>query len=373
MRSVFLAIALLIATACSGEPCVDDKQIIVRSDKNVDVVAAAFEISPSGFGNWGDSGFVRPEADALAAYLESFHDHEAVAAVGQLVADGFWLDRLMRFAMEAPSISDGQGITAWSADLAIAAGIGDEAAGRERLDVLYRLLTEFNDDAGLDAFFQSRQDEHECAIAQIEDGLPEGGLIAAVENWYGDHRESYEIIIAPSIYATMGFGVQYGPANAPRIANIAAPFIQTDTLDEYGCGYGRPERVTELSRHEFGHSFVEVEEVISSMSPAVIERLHGPIAEAMESQGYSAWQSIVEEHIVRLGEIRIAVAMGEAERAEALRRDYIENRSFIYLPALEAVVLDYETHRDRWPSLSDFMPELIAAISSPADHSNKSK
>lgn len=363
MRKIWSGVLLIAVTLSGFTACAQpDAEIIVRDDLNVSLVSAAFEISPQGFANWGDPGFVRPEANSAVSHFGDYRDHEAVTLVGELTASGFWLDRLLRFALEAPAFDDTAGQTAWPEDLAQAAGGGDARAGAARLDSLYQALSDFYHDTNAASWLVSREADYACAIAEIEAGLPAPDFIAAMEAWYGEERAAYELIIAPGLYATMGFGVQYGPDNAPRIANIAAPFVQTNDEAAYGCGYDDPDTVTELSRHEFGHSFVDVADAVAVWPEAASADLHAPIAERMQQQGYASWPVIVEEHIVRLGEIRIAEQMGEPDRAARLRDDYTSNRGFIYLPALEAAIETYEADRERWPRLADFMPELVAAV-----------
>lgn len=363
MRNLRPLIAALFVVFFTGYACTQQEpQFSVRDDLNVSLVSAVFEISPQGFANWGDLGFIRPEADAAVDYFGSHRGHDAVVLMGDLTMRGFFVDRLMRFALEAPAFDGPLAATHWSPDLAAAAGGGDVADGAARLDALYAALRAFYHETEAASWWEDRADARACALDEISRNLPPPGFITAIEDWYGDERAAYELIIAPTIYATMGFGVQYGPVTSPRIANVAAPFIQTSENGEYGCGYDDPDAVTELTRHEFGHSFVDVREALAPYSASATAALHAPIADAMQQQAYGSWPVIVEEHIVRLGEIRVAERMGEPERAERLRRDYIDNRRFIYLPLLEEAVLDYESARGQWPQLSDYIPILIQRL-----------
>ena len=357
--STFILSFLSVSGAAAAEP---SKQIQVRHDSNIAAVTAAFEISPSGFSNWGDPGFVRPEAEQVVAYFSPHRQHEAVRLLTEMVGNGFWLDRLLNFALHAPDFSQPARPGEWPEELALAAGSGDASAGRNALDQLHSALADFYRDTDFPAYLEQRSGDRECAIGEVVSGLPAEGFVAAMEDWYGETRSVYEIVIAPSVYATMGFGVQYGDPAMPRVANIAAPFVQSADLSGYGCGYGDPDAITELSRHEFGHSFVDVQAALSAYSDTQNQALHLPIAEDMQRIGYASWPVIVEEHIVRLGEIRIAEMMHERDRAAALRQRYTEELGFIYLPALEDAIAGYESDREQWPHLSDFLPILIAAM-----------
>jgi hypothetical protein len=83
----------------------------------------------------------------------------------------------------------------------------------------------------------------------------------------------------------------------------------------------------------------------------------------MSEQAYRNWWTCVTEHIVRLGEIRIAIAMNDSLTAEKIRTENIEQNKFIYLPYLEGKIIEYENNRDKYHSFSDFFPELITTFS----------
>ncbi len=78
---------------------------------------------------------------------------------------------------------------------------------------------------------------------------------------------------------------------------------------------------------------------------------------------YRSWLTCVTEHIVRLGEIRIALAMNDTLTANQIRTENIEQNKFIYLPYLEDKIVEYENNRDKYPSFADFFPELINTFS----------
>ena len=83
----------------------------------------------------------------------------------------------------------------------------------------------------------------------------------------------------------------------------------------------------------------------------------------MEKQSYDDWWICVTEHIVRLGEIRISYALNDSAQAARLRENYVKNRNFIYIPALEEKVKEYEQNRAKYKSFGDFLPELLETFS----------
>ena len=62
----------------------------------------------------------------------------------------------------------------------------------------------------------------------------------------------------------------------------------------------------------------------------------------MADQGYNTWKASLYEHFVRAGEIIIAEKMGNLERAERLRYNYINKRSFKYIPDILNALKKYD-------------------------------
>jgi len=82
----------------------------------------------------------------------------------------------------------------------------------------------------------------------------------------------------------------------------------------------------------------------------------------MDEQAYDNWNTCVIEHIVRLGEIRIAYVLNDSTSANKIRKEYIDTNKFIYIPNLEKKILEYENNRTKYKTFSDFFPTLIEAF-----------
>ena len=81
----------------------------------------------------------------------------------------------------------------------------------------------------------------------------------------------------------------------------------------------------------------------------------------MSKQGYGSWWGYVNEHIVRLGEIRVAKAMN-IQDVDEMRNYNIKENGFILLPDAEAIVVDYENSRHTYKNFQAFIPVLIAQL-----------
>ena len=84
------------------------------------------------------------------------------------------------------------------------------------------------------------------------------------------------------------------------------------------------------------------------------------LKEALPKQ-VGTWFDCMAEHLVRLGEIRLAMRSGNTSWAEELRSYHIEDQKFIFLPDLEEKIKEYEKD-DRIKSFEDYLPELLSVL-----------
>ena len=104
-----------------------------------------------------------------------------------------------------------------------------------------------------------------------------------------------------------------------------------------------------MSYHEFGHAFVNPlfetnEQLVKTVDK--YEHLFTPgFKEVMRKQNYTDWLTVMQEHLVRLGEIRLAERSGNKKWADELRTYHIEQLKFVFLPDLEESIKKYESNR----------------------------
>jgi len=87
-----------------------------------------------------------------------------------------------------------------------------------------------------------------------------------------------------------------------------------------------------------------------------------PIAKKMRNQAYGDWGTVLAEHLVRMGEVRIADLLGlGGESKEKLRYNYLD-RHFIYLPHFLKVIKEYEGD-SKYETFQDFIPIIVDSLS----------
>jgi hypothetical protein len=233
------------------------------------------------------------------------------------------------------------------------------------LDAFRKAFTDFYHEAGVEAFLEKHRNVYEKALKDVHRHLPAGELTRVMEDFYGQQHAGYVMNLSPVLYPTWGFGTSIKTEEGLLVFNTFGPLRRLSRpRHNLRWDFNNKEAVRNLSVHEFGHSFVnpltelpEHRELI-----AASEHLFEPIAGSMAAQGYPNWWISLTEHLVRLGEIRIAEAMGDRRGAQRLRKYHTEQKQFIYLPLLEEKILEYEAQRDRYPGFGDFLPELLGVL-----------
>jgi len=164
-----------------------------------------------------------------------------------------------------------------------------------------------------------------------------------LEDYYGKEFNSYTIIASPILFPQIGFCIKTDNKMEDNIYYIAGPFKQPNGK-KYRYGFDSPTDIREMSIHEFGHSFINplTENTQNRKLINSYAYFFAPIESSMKDQSYPDWWTCITEHLVRLGEIRIATAMNDTARASAnnLRNEYIETKKFIYLSHLENEIIE---------------------------------
>ncbi|MDN3658142.1 DUF4932 domain-containing protein [Ferruginibacter paludis] len=115
-----------------------------------------------------------------------------------------------------------------------------------------------------------------------------------------------------------------------------------------------------LTVHELGHSFVNTD--VAGLLPELLKdtALFTPaLAKALEPSYIGTWETCLIEHLVRLGEIRIARSMGDDKEEQRVRKLHVTQFKFILLPLLEKKIAEYENNRTLYPTFKSFLPEIL--------------
>jgi hypothetical protein len=347
--------SILLFVNCTSDYS-HQKTINVSINNNIETAAILYVIADIGLN--AHQGSLSYE---VRQHFDTFKDHEIVSMFKELLNKtdlGGPIDFFLRLSKlphaEIPASLD--------------TGFVKAVIGNQKLDDRTNFINQFirsaNDfyvEADIEKFINDHKSYYCKCINDVRRNLPTDNFIPTMEKYYGNGFNSYNIIPSPILFPFVGFGLKIEKHNEIDIFYIAGPFDEPDSTQEYTYGFDSYTDIREMSVHEFGHSFINPmfelpvnKELISNSS-----YLFEPIQEYMSEQAYGDWLSCVNEHVVRLGEIRIALAMGDSITSNRIRKTDIEERKFIYLPFLEEKILEYENNRKYYRTFEDFFPELI--------------
>lgn len=232
-------------------------------------------------------------------------------------------------------------------------------------------LHQFYEDAKVGEFISSQSDFYRGAISEAESFLDDD-LIPTMEFYFGMENHAYRMILIPNSPFGMGFGASVSSEQGDIFYQIISPSNELEwsasaTYTTYGySGEGAEGYYRDLVVHEFCHPFItpfiETEKMKNEIAKS--DSLFIPALDSiMSDQGYGSWWAFVNEHLVRLGELRVARTMN-IEDLEAMRKYIIEENGFILLPDAEELVLKYENNRSQFETFRDFIPTLLEQLES---------
>lgn len=191
-----------------------------------------------------------------------------------------------------------------------------------------------------------------------------------MEKWYGQKFPFYELYISPAMPITpgddnyRGFGPQI---NSPKgeipsmvVSSSKMIKLQNSLADYHEFGFDNEPVTSFISSHEIGHSFVNplLDNYMTSIKAD--SALYTKNLEAVLSpNNIRGWHVTVIEHLVRLGEIRIAVSVKNEKEAERLRKLHIGEYNCVLIPLLEAKIVEYERNHKKYPDFKSYVPVLI--------------
>lgn len=336
------------------------KRVLVTSNPNIHM-SHVIELFV-----WDGDYPTRPMVVAAQEYFEPFRNHPAVVfSDSLLINELFYFDELTEILLyleELPS-------TNFKYSLA-------NSPYRDRLPVIEKwisLLAKFYRDADVGTFLQENEGFYLGANKEVSENLPPDDFVEQMESYYRGSRLSYTIIPAPEMptggaYGQRGIGPYVYTDNGLHIYQVisASLPVEKDSLanDYTYFGFDNRPFILRNSYHEFGHAFVNPILGIEQYENLVYDyedSFTPSLKEIMLKQNYDNWFDCVAEHLVRLGEIRLAERSGNAQWAERLRKYHTDTLGFVFLPALEEKILQYEKNPGI-NSFAEYLPTLLTVF-----------
>ncbi|GAA4279579.1 DUF4932 domain-containing protein [Aquimarina mytili] len=236
-------------------------------------------------------------------------------------------------------------------------------------------LSEFYVNANVESFLKANEVFYQGVRQEVLKNLPPKDFISQIEEYYRENKIRYTIIPAPEMptggaYGYRGIGPYvYTPDGMLIYQVISASLpVEKDSISnkyEY-FGFDNKEFTLRNSYHEFGHAFVNTilaKKENETLLNKYMSLFTPELQKVMENQNYDNWFDCLAEHLVRLGEIRLAERSGNKKWADELRKYHTEKLNFIFLPEFETKIKEYEGDSSI-DSFEEFLPNLLKALDS---------
>lgn len=337
-RFVLGLAAAFAAAACAHRPAYRPPAgVSVGLDPRVQLLSAVQALAALPASGAGDA------SDAYHGRLSAFGNHPAVLRYAKWMKDGAPAAAPMQALLLA---STGYALTAplktepWAVRV-----LGGEIAVRTFLSELRDL--DARSGFGADRGFRAEENRLavEEALAELARGIP----IDALEKYVGArYAGRYRLIVAPDYRAGEG------PSKALHWSENGVTLVlfrQAKTAER--SSYGLAQIGLSLA-HELAHQMLPpprgaAQELDASVGPPPDSCGGAPAA--------GGWQHCLDEHVVLAVERRLLALTGSDPGDIA---HLIEH--FPHLPALEKSLQGYERQRDRYPTLGQYYPRLVAVV-----------
>lgn len=341
----FLVIFQALFTTCHNQSSASKLNVTI--DPRIELLAAVQSLS-----DYGEKFSLLTSLDSnykkdMERTFKPYAGHEAVKLFQDMSHDGFSFDApptVMLHLSPPPELA---------IELPFTDYLITRAGGKEKLMRFIEELKDFSKQTDFMAFFQEHEAFYQTTVQTADENLQDLDFVKVLEEYYGQNKHSYNIILAPM------FNGNYGPRISRKdgtfdIFNIVSPRQIKDGI----LYFGGKDNFEHLAWHEFSHSFVNPLGEIHREELARYASLFEPIRSKMAASAYGNWLTTVNEHVVRAVTTRLNYlhkSMEDGERVLQGEKIY----GFAYVEALCKKLEYYEENRDRYPTFTSFYPQLV--------------
>lgn len=234
-----------------------------------------------------------------------------------------------------------------------------ERVGSENnLEQYRKSMKEFFKNANFGKFWNKNISFYNQILDMTIADMGKKDLVKAMEDYYNETKESYNIVISPA------FKGNYGPQITDSLGKDNIYACLSTNAEKESVPYLNHNGIMGLVWHEFGHSFVNPLSEKYTERIKTSEQLFEPIRNRMTELAYSEWETCVNEHIVRAVHIRLYESNSDEEKAKkALEYEFRDG--FIYIEPIIEKLKEFEKQRDEKNiTFSEFYPELLNLLDS---------
>ena len=314
-------------------------RVTVGVDPRIELLSALLLLS-----RWREHGVCREDyryKREAASYFEPYSGHRAVGVLERALMYGLAGDAIVGLMMhlsEPPGLALRVPPSKYYLERARLLG------GVDFIQELVNALREFCEVARFEDFWSSNLSFYRRLEERAKAALRPEEVVRRLEDYFGMGYDHYHVVLAPLFSGSYGCELEvegethlYAFLGPARVEGGFPCFDRYVLLHEFLHGFVNP--VTE----EFREAFRDGDYILK------------PVVEFMASIGYTKWDTVVNETVVRACSVRIMVERGSW--SEALERE--ESRGFVYIRPVFELLAEYEAGRDRYRTFVDFYPRIV--------------
>lgn len=213
----------------------------------------------------------------------------------------------------------------------------------------FALATRYNN------FLRSQReliDSTETRLRRLVDETVERGWF---DDFWGTGPGARFVLVPGLTNGRASYGVEYQDSAVHELYAIPGVMDADDAgFPVFGADF------TATVVHEFHHPYADpLTEVWLDSLRGPAEALHAAQADAFRRQAIGSGETLAIESLVRAA---VARYRGDHEGPDAMAAEVAEQvgLGFEWMPGLVQLLGEYEAHRDRWPTMADFMPRVVA-------------
>ena len=293
-----------------------------------------------------------PYAEDVEKWFGKFRQHPAIRKAREMRRDhGVGYDGVMAIAIRIEGIAGLREVVPLDSP---DAGLDSRWPEKDARDFLEQVRS-FVKEADFAGFIAAHQPLYAAAAERMNDVLERQRIQEWFDSFFGAKPASrFELVLG-----LLNGGGNYGPSmRYPDGREVFFAIIGCGRFDKDGVPVFSDEVVPTIV-HEFCHSYTNplTDKFLDRLKPAG-ERLFAGRRAQMQQQAYSTWDTMMRESMVRACVVRYVRARNGriAAWSETQRQ---AGRGFEWVGGLADRLGEYESHRDRYPTLEAFMPNIV--------------
>ncbi|MCI1779870.1 MAG: DUF4932 domain-containing protein [Bacteroidales bacterium] len=325
--------------------------LIPKVEQNTELVSIVFRLAGAReYVNYNVPSYEKEIDEYFAPYKE----HPAVKFAQKVRSErGVAFDAVMSLAVHL-NITDSVRLKD-----NIAASSIDERWDPKSIKNFVKLLNDFYFDTNFKNFFSKNKPLYEITEKRISEILNKVDF-GWFGKFYGEQGKNYKFNLIPSIPnggGNYGLKVIFKDGSEELYPVIGCCVADKSGLPSYSG------KIVPVIVHEYNHSFCNplIDAFYPSMKDAT-EKINGIVKNTLENIGYGDAKTMDYEILVRACVIMYSQRNEpDKEKLGHLVAQETSN-GFIWIDQLVDSLFKYEKNRDLYPTLKDFMPEIVKLV-----------